>query len=286
MRSLLLLRSALLAALFVAVGLFFATPARAGAEFCPAAVQSPQLFSAPNNDVMAFRLYAYSARGVHGDIDVQTDTGFYTAAFPEVKLALDDATMAAAGTIAFDQTEFVSPPVYVRFPSSVGHVIRVWVTDAQSKGDVDGWDPQGKFDCSALAEPPKPATGALIAKRTNPAPPAATPPTPQTPTIAARSIKPLGTDCEHPFSSVTATNLVPPDQVQGVYLTVPALVLVEVAVAVTSDVTDVEVLQSSGIQALDNAAVEAARGSTYQVGTAFCKPASGIYIYQAEFQPQ
>ncbi|MEO6913881.1 MAG: TonB family protein [Candidatus Baltobacteraceae bacterium] len=102
---------------------------------------------------------------------------------------------------------------------------------------------------------------------------------PPAPTPAAR--------CAVPYRDAVATNKVPPDypemareQNLGV-----VTVLVKVTVGASGSLTNATVQQSSGNSSIDNAAVAAARASSYSPKIVNCLPVAGDYGFTAEFDP-
>jgi TonB family protein len=63
------------------------------------------------------------------------------------------------------------------------------------------------------------------------------------------------------------------------------LSIVEVAVNAAGTVTDAWTFLSSGSSAFDGVALASAEASTFTPGTAFCQPAGGLYLFNAEFEP-
>lgn len=65
----------------------------------------------------------------------------------------------------------------------------------------------------------------------------------------------------------------------------PISVQVMVMVGATGSVSSAAVAQSSGYADADAAALNAAMASTYKPGTVDCKPAKGLYLFNASFAP-
>ena len=63
------------------------------------------------------------------------------------------------------------------------------------------------------------------------------------------------------------------------------LVSVEIAVDSAGKIDDASIFVPSGNVLFDQAAIEAAKDSTYTSGRSFCQPAPGDYIFRVEFNP-
>ena len=72
-----------------------------------------------------------------------------------------------------------------------------------------------------------------------------------------------------------------PDEARG--KVAEASVGVRVQIAATGRVKRAYVVQSSGVQALDMAAFEAAKRSTYLPAARKCKPIGGSYLFKVTF---
>jgi TonB family protein len=93
--------------------------------------------------------------------------------------------------------------------------------------------------------------------------------------------------CATPHTDAALTNAVAPEYTasareQGATGTV----LVKVVLSPTGNVTQVGVYRSSGNDALDNAALQAALAGSYSPETNDCKPVGGSYIFHANFDKQ
>ncbi|MDQ2681123.1 MAG: TonB family protein [Candidatus Eremiobacteraeota bacterium] len=93
--------------------------------------------------------------------------------------------------------------------------------------------------------------------------------------------------CAVPYRDAVATNKVPPDypemarqQNLGV-----VTVLVKVTVGPTGSLQAATVQQSSGNSSIDQAAIAAAKASSYSAKVVNCTPVAGDYGFTAEFDP-
>lgn len=91
-------------------------------------------------------------------------------------------------------------------------------------------------------------------------------------------------DCKEPFLAAVATHPVTPtvplamqdDRYRGV-------VLVEIAVNANDKLDDAWVYSPSGYREFDEAALKAARKSSYKAGRSFCSAAAGSYLFRFDF---
>jgi TonB family protein len=93
--------------------------------------------------------------------------------------------------------------------------------------------------------------------------------------------------CANPNVEATVTKSVQPDYPQSAKDIGIGPVTVEVAVAIgpTGDVLGAKVYKSSNNMAIDQAALSAARESTYSPKLVHCQPTQGDYFFRADFQP-
>ena len=93
--------------------------------------------------------------------------------------------------------------------------------------------------------------------------------------------------CADPFREATMTNGVSPEypesaKEQGLG---PVTVIVKITLSPSASVDSSSVLQSSGNMAIDQAALLAARQSSYAPKLSDCKPVEGTYSFRANFDP-
>jgi protein TonB len=93
--------------------------------------------------------------------------------------------------------------------------------------------------------------------------------------------------CANPNVEATVTNPVQPDYPESARdLGLGAVsVEVEVTVGPSGNLIDAKVYKSSSNMAIDQAALRAARQSTYSPKLVDCQPATGNYLFRADFQP-
>lgn len=93
--------------------------------------------------------------------------------------------------------------------------------------------------------------------------------------------------CAEPYREATMTNGVSPEypesaKEQGLG---PVTVIVKITLSPAASVEGSSVLQSSGNMAIDQAALLAARQSSYAPKLTDCKPVEGTYSFRANFDP-
>ena len=76
-----------------------------------------------------------------------------------------------------------------------------------------------------------------------------------------------------------------PDFPNGVKVAHPVSAQVVVNISSTGAVTGAAIHKSSGYPAIDNAALDAARKSTYDPAKRDCKPVAGTYLFNTTFSP-
>lgn len=91
--------------------------------------------------------------------------------------------------------------------------------------------------------------------------------------------------CANPNRDASVTNAVPPDypdSARDINLG-PVTVLVQVTLDANGALVSTKIAQSSDNAAIDQAAVRAARESTYAARLVNCEPTAGDYIFRADF---
>lgn len=90
--------------------------------------------------------------------------------------------------------------------------------------------------------------------------------------------------CANPNVAAHAIDAISPDTPQAAQEAgAIGTVQVEVSLAASGAVTSVAVLRSAGFAPLDNAALRAARQSTYAPEVRDCRPVAGDYVFRADF---
>jgi TonB family protein len=104
-------------------------------------------------------------------------------------------------------------------------------------------------------------------------------------TIGAELREPYGrADCASPFESVRANNIVLPD-FPPASATFPGTVQIDVTVMPDGKVADARIVEHTSTPAFDDAAIDAARKSTYTPAVAYCLPTVAQYLYRATLRP-
>ncbi len=93
--------------------------------------------------------------------------------------------------------------------------------------------------------------------------------------------------CANPNVEATVTNPVQPDYPESARdLGLGAVTVeVEVTVAPSGNLVDAKIYKSSSNMSIDQAALRAARQSTYSPKLVGCQPTQGDYLFRADFQP-
>ncbi len=93
--------------------------------------------------------------------------------------------------------------------------------------------------------------------------------------------------CANPNVEASVTNPVQPDYPDSARDLGLGAVTVEVEVTVgpSGNLMGAQVYKSSSNMAIDQAALRAARQSTYSPKLVECEPAQGTYLFRADFQP-
>jgi TonB family protein len=107
---------------------------------------------------------------------------------------------------------------------------------------------------------------------------------PGPPAAPAATAKPA---CANPNQDATVTQPMSPDYPESAKSLGlgPVTVLVEVSVGPSGNLVDAKVYKSSNNMAIDQAALRAARQSSYAPKLVNCSPTTGDYIFRAEFNP-
>jgi TonB family protein len=277
--------------LCIALACACGTRALAITEYCPARLDPIQamhpLDASGPATLFSYVLEGESSRSVAGSILVDTSAGWFKVSFPSTALT-ERVYDYQASYVKFSRRQYESVPLYVRFPLPV-MMRTAFVGDAQSFGDAEfGWDAKGDVACgpSAGLEAKVPVPKADM-RPLNPRIDLDTPPGAGATIASATSVPVPGSlSCAEPFTNATVSRAMAPDfPTAEMERGGSATVLVEVAINASGALDDAWLFVPSGSEWFDDAALRAARMSTYKAGTAFCQPASGMYIFRAEFRP-
>ena len=90
--------------------------------------------------------------------------------------------------------------------------------------------------------------------------------------------------CDEPFAEARTLRVQTPKYpIIAINQSAIGSATVKVTLSDSGSVTDATIYKGSGWPALDAAAIEAARNSTYSPEVIFCKPYAGSYIFRADF---
>lgn len=221
--------------------------------------------------VYEFQLAAMSERTVTGMVRLKTPQGWYNAPFSAVKLH-EKPKQAVSEANLYMLNGYISDPVYLQLPGDVP-VSYGYVSQASTSGETEfGWDSKGTMVCDPVAQMGSvPVTGI-------------SPPPAQSAVVAAHAIdSPFSDACTRSLGKVAVKEAPPlrlPSMFQGGDTALQANpTIVAVAVDASGGVVDDWVWQPSGTLALDDAAVNEARHTTYGPAQAFCKNVPGFYLF-------
>lgn len=258
------------------------------AEFCPARLSQYHAFSGANDVLIAFYVSAESSRSVSANAIVQGVNGWYTFAFHDVALDADQAQYRSS-TVRFDRTLYHSKPLYVRLPPGE-RIVRWWIYDAIATGDtVFGWDKRGDVTCL-----PPPETDAKIQPKADPPKRINAPddlahlPSAGEAILRSYAIPAPAdlTECARPFVAASVVHAFQPLWPRSVPRLSEAVTSeIEIAVNANGTLAGAWVYTPSGYPDLDLEALRAAELSKYRGGIALCRPAPGMYLFRADFDP-
>ena len=264
-------------------GLLGCGRAYAVVEYCPVTVNATAIDESTTSRTFALRFSGQSARTVSGAVDFKADGQWYEANFNSVDISPHDVSYSSP-TADWVRHEFFSKYYYVRFPSAVT-LNRFFVARATGTNDrVFSWGDK-EYVCSPISFEMFGPQKSPYAVKSPPTPP--TQPTDNDVLLDARQITAPGDEsCAKPFAPAVLDHVTPaefPERAGG--LSAPTTTLVEVAISQSGSIDDAWTFAPSGLAALDKAAIDAARRSTYSPAVAFCKPAPGFLLFHVDFAP-
>jgi hypothetical protein len=268
-------------------------------EFCPAHIGTVGLQSIVPLDesnglatIFAYAVNGAAPREVYGSVIVDTDKGWFTFPFTRAHLTRRIYHFSQ-GLRRWTFPTAESEPLYVGFPMPV-RIVSAYVNAAHATDDPTfNWDAKGDVVCGPPAgleapPPPPPPKGAVHAKLDDPRSDLNGEPAAGAPVASATSIGPPGDlSCKEPFTQATVTHEMPVDYPsQDADSRRPGTAFVDVAIDGAGNLLDAWLSVETDSRPMNDAALRAARLSTYKGGTAFCKPANGVYIFRVEFDPR
>jgi hypothetical protein len=286
------MRGAFFFTLSVAVALWLsAGRAYAVTEYCPAMLEEMKAFAAsPGTEQSAqylFELSAFQPRSAAATVTVESSEGWYTFYIPRTPLVRRTVVINPfGGSITSSGTIYASDQGVVQFPQPV-HVVHAWISQAQGFDDGNGWSSRGVVPCAAgkvLGDPDlnKRALYSSVDPQIK-APLVAS--VVQATPIAA----PVLGECKTSFVATAVERPVNPEFPEPARAGIDGQVATLIYVAVNSDgkLDDAWTFTSTGpgLRLLDDAALAAARRSSYKPAQVLCKNVPGLYIFRAEFSP-
>jgi TonB family protein len=271
-------------------------PASAMAEFCPAELSYKAVGSESATPQTAqlygFHLSALTARTIDATLAFDTSAGWFTVQVPQTRLS--PKVTHYIGELTFVERDYLSPKMYVRFPEAV-LVNHAWTYSAATLNDGAGWQQKGTVIC------PPPSDLSPDQKRRTPKGRQTTmidpkdddrlsdPPDAASMLLAAQPSKALeSAACAEPFRLASVLNQIAPNYPDSMLDRELGRTTVSVEIALTPEgrPRDVWLRVSSGYQAFDDAALNAAKLSTYQGARSYCQPVPGRYLFNVTFDPK
>jgi hypothetical protein len=265
----------------------YRVPAQAATEFCPAELTGPYTRSSERDvAVQYYNLRALGPREIEGTIVAETDAGWFIWKQQPVRLTRITYT-STTWSVRTKMVRAQSPEMSVVFPTVV-NVRRAWVAFATTHGDATfNWDARGKVACDppdfAALDSPGVAPSRQTPQRDDPTPAPA-----PAPATAVKIAEPLPMkSCSHPFLPAGVRDAVQPVMPAmlggGEVVFRPTVSLIEVAIDSNGKLVDAWVFAQSGYPKLDEAALTAARKTTYAPAISYCRPVNGTYLYRSDF---
>lgn len=263
------------------------TRASAQVEFCPAAVTMAPVASQPG--AYGVVLSAGSQRSVWGTIVAKTTAGWYWIAFNNLQLT-SRAESYGIGSAQFTRFEFESPTLFVRLPNNA-RVIWAYVNGARAEGDAEyGWVGKGLVSCQSpedrrvlRADGPSNETLSDIAQPLTPRVIPTSIPLDAKTLVVKLGEAPGPITCATPFTDATITQLqTAPYPLNGRGRR--GRVIVAVAIDATGKVLDAWTWGSSGVNAFDAVANNAARNTVFTPKRAFCQSVPSVNYLISDFR--
>ena len=272
-------------------------PAFAVVEFCPATLAIQAVNSSagtPQAEAAALYGFDLSAMGPRilqkATLALDTGAGWFAVTVPLTTIAEKDRHYSGPSA-TFVHKDWVSPTMYVRFPSAVT-IAHSWVYDAKVRADGPyGWEAKGDFQCR-----PNPARSPAQKLPDFQNPIVLDPkdedrlssPPPSGATILDGAPSPaLGsTSCAEPFREATVIQQMQPLFPVGMMsFDVEGVSTIEVALDADGSLVDAWVWGPSGYPAYDASALAAATSSKYKNGRAYCQDVPSRYLFRVTFKP-
>jgi TonB family protein len=213
---------------------------------------SPSEPLSPISNVLAVGVFAEAGARADAHVTLLSDTGAYDAFLQDVPLADDGKGLR-------------SHNILVQLPKAM-RVRFVYVDSFAVNGGTEASCPSEPFDLSqvkTIRVPPPPAATARVSA------------------VFKQSLPPL--PCGKLFTNATIVKPVQPVYPLS-YFDHDRSVQIEIFVDSNGNAVKSSVYKSSGLQAFDNAATQAALRSKYAPPMLLCTPVVGKYLFRADFE--
>lgn len=229
-------------------------------------------------EVYGFDVEAPTARTASGTLAIETNRGWYRLPFGPVTLSKATRHYTDGKGYASTVTNFRSGIFFADFARPV-EILNWWVEKGQS--DTNDWKSEGQFSCYPPVRPDplspynfRMAPNELVPYTVIPA---------ATRLLRAQLVPPIErTDCAAPFADASVKKQVSPKYPFDTAMP-PGETDITVTILPDGSVGHAAVFKSSGIDAFDIAAVQAAEESTYNPRIAYCRPTIGVYLFKVFF---
>ncbi len=278
------------AALLIMLVILSAAHAEAISELCPArfVMEPVEQAEQVTPSLFGFELAAEGPRSVTSALVFDTSDGWFVASVPSTSLHEKDRHYSSP-TASFIRRTWVSPIMYLKFPSSM-NITHSWVYSAQSTGDDFGWSKMGLVLChpAAGARTPNAPQEQIAKLDPKDEDPLSSPPGAGATIITVNRSAPLAkTDCTVPFQDATASSTFTPQYPMSERGRVSINVTSTIMVSINADgsLADAWVYYPSGFSDFDDTALQAAHQSKYKNGIAYCEPVPGLFLFKVTFSP-
>ena len=257
--------------------------ARAASELCPAEAGHFSPIGSVDGAATsyAYDLSALSPRIVDATIIADTDKGWYAWRVIGAQIGSSGKDQGIA------KPDYVKgAPMPVSFPVALT-IRHAWVTKAKTTGEVIfGWDKLGEVPCDVpvFADAPTPIGMPHTLQTPMPLP------SPGGPALNAQATSPPfeTTLCARQFVQAWVTHaadIQEPANLRSLGLVTPVSTTVAVVVGKDGKPLDTWIYESTGYPVLDNAALAAARASSYSPAVSYCFAVKAMYFFKAVFSP-
>lgn len=260
-----------------AFGVAAAQTGNAGVETCPV-YEGDMGRVSPS--IYGFDVQAPTARVASGTLAIETNLGWYRMPFGPIELSKATRHYSDGAGYATTVTDYRSAIFYVDFGRPLD-IMNWWVEKGTS--DTPDWKTEGEFTCYPPIRPDPSSPYNFRMPAAELAPYTIIPR--GTRAVRAKPVPPIETtDCAKPFADATVDKEVSPRYpFSGPMPRGTSQILV--TIMPDGRVIDTKIFKSSGIEAFDIAAMDAAARSTYHPKIAYCRPTIGIYLFKVDYFP-